>query len=152
MLIPESKRVSDLLNEFRQTSNHIAVVLDEYGGTAGIVTIEDILEEIVGEIRDEFDADEALSTAQVLPDGTMIVDARTSVDDINEALGADLPTNDDYDTVGGYISAQAGRIPQAGEVVITEHLQAQIIEADPRRILKAHVRVRSRTDGTGEPD
>ena len=152
MLIPESKRVSDLLNEFRQNSNHIAVVLDEYGGTAGIVTIEDILEEIVGEIRDEFDADEALSTAQVLPDGTMIVDARTSVDDINEALGADLPTNDDYDTVGGYISAQAGRIPQAGEVVITEHLQAQIIEADPRRILKAHVRVRSRTDGTGEPD
>jgi len=142
MLIPESKRVSDLLNEFRQNRSHIAVVLDEYGGTAGIVTIEDILEEIVGEIRDEYDAEEPAGAPQVMPDGTMIVDARTSVDDINEALGADLPTNDDYDTVGGYISAQVGRIPQAGEEVVTEHLRAQILEADPRRILKARVRVR----------
>lgn len=150
MLIPESKRVSDLLNEFRQTRSHIAVVLDEYGGTAGIVTIEDILEEIVGEIRDEYDAEEAVSAAQVLPDGTMIVDARTSVEDVNEALGADLPTHDDYDTVGGYISAQAGRIPQAGEVVMTEHLRAQILEADPRRILKAQVTVRRDADGDTE--
>jgi len=143
MFIPESKRLGDLLKEFQQSRNHIAVVLDEYGGTAGIVTIEDILEEIVGDIRDEYDGEEAPPATQLLPDGAMLVDARTTIDAVNEALGAGLPENDGYDTVGGHISAEAGRIPEAGETITTSYLTAEIIEADPRRILKAKVRVRS---------
>ena len=139
--IPESKRVGDLLKDFRQSHTHLAVVLDEYGGTAGIVTIEDIIEEIVGEIHDEYDGDEAPSAPELLPDGAMVVDARSTIAHVNEVLRADLPTDADYDTVGGYISAQLGRIPQAGEAVTTEHLQAEILAADPRRVLKAKIRV-----------
>jgi CBS domain containing-hemolysin-like protein len=149
--IPESKRVGDLLKDFRQSRTHLAVVLDEYGGTAGIVTIEDIIEEIVGEIHDEFDGDDALPAAEVLADGTMVVDARSTIAHVNEALDADLPTNEDYDTVGGYISAQVGRIPQAGEAVTTEHLLAEILDADPRRILRAKIRVRRDRGGDERP-
>ncbi|MBN2451911.1 MAG: HlyC/CorC family transporter, partial [Lentisphaeria bacterium] len=105
VFVPETKNVGDLLDEFRQTSNHFAVVLDEYGGTAGVVSIEDILEEIVGDIRDEYDADEVIPTAEALPDGAMVVDARTTVDEINQALELDLPEDEDFDTVGGYISS-----------------------------------------------
>jgi CBS domain containing-hemolysin-like protein len=149
--IPESKRVGELLKDFRQSRTHLAVVLDEYGGTAGIVTIEDIIEEIVGEIRDEYDGDEGLPSAEVLADGGMIVEARSTIAQVNEALDAGLPTNEDYDTVGGYLSAQAGRIPQAGEAVTTEHLCAEILDADPRRILKAKIRVRREPGGDNRP-
>ena len=145
--IPESKRVGEMLKDFRQSRTHLAVVLDEYGGTAGIVTIEDIIEEIVGEIHDEYDGDEAPPATELLADGAMVVDARSTIVQVNEALAADLPTNEDYDTVGGYISAQVGRIPQAGEAVTTEHLLAEIVDADPRRILKAKIRVRRNRDG-----
>jgi CBS domain containing-hemolysin-like protein len=145
-LVPESKRVGELLKDFRQSHTHLAVVVDEYGGTAGIVTIEDIIEEIVGEIHDEYDGAEQRPAVEVLADGTMVVDARSTIAQVNEALDADLPTNEDYDTVGGYVSAQVGRIPQAGETVTTEHLFAEIVDADPRRILKAKIRVRRARD------
>lgn len=151
LFVPASKRVGDLLKEFQQSRNHLAVVLDEYGGTAGIVTIEDILEEIVGEIRDEYDTEDMPPLAQPLPDGSMLVDARTSIEAVNEALGAGLPTDEDYDTVGGYISAEAGRIPEVGETVTTRRLVAEIIQADPRRILKARIRVRT-DEHDDEPD
>jgi CBS domain containing-hemolysin-like protein len=146
VFVPESKRLGDLLKEFQQSRNHIAVVLDEYGGTAGIVTIEDILEEIVGDIRDEYDTEDTAPAAEVLPDGAMLVDARTTIDAVNEALDCSLPTDGAYDTVGGYVSAEAGRIPEAGETITTPHLVAEIIAADPRRILKAKVRARCDLD------
>jgi len=140
VFIPETKNIGDLLTEFQQNRNHFAVVLDEYGGTAGIVTFEDILEEIVGEIRDEYDANETSPTTQELPDGALVVDARMTIDELNEALDAQIPEDDDYDTLGGYISTQAGRIPRAGENFETEHLALEIISADPRRVLKAKVK------------
>ncbi len=139
VFIPETKNIGDLLQEFRQNQNHFAVVLDEYGGTAGIVTIEDILEEIVGEIRDEYDGEETPPVAEELPEGKLIVDARITIDEINELLGVELPDDEDYDTIGGYISSFAGRIPQAGERVKTDRVVAEIVGADPRRILKLKV-------------
>ena len=147
VFIPETKNVGDLLTEFQQNSNHFAIVLDEYGGTAGIVTFEDILEEIVGEIRDEYDTNESVPCKQILPDGNVIVDARISIDELNEILGIDLPEDEDYDTLGGYISTCSGRIPKAGEIVETDGLILEVISADPRRVLKAKVR---RKEGTME--
>lgn len=149
VFIPETKNVGDLLQEFRQTRNHFAVILDEYGGTAGIVTFEDILEEIVGEIRDEYDIEIDHPTRQELPDGTLVVDARTTIDEINEELEIELPEDEDFDTVGGYISAYVGRIPQAGETVETDQLVAEILGADPRRILKMKVWRKPAPDETG---
>ncbi|MCK5803420.1 MAG: HlyC/CorC family transporter [Lentisphaeria bacterium] len=139
VFVPETKNIGDLLEEFQRDRNHFAVVLDEYGGTAGIVSFEDILEEIVGEIQDEYDADEVHPTTEVLPDGTSVVDARMTIDELNEVLRTELPEDDDYDTLGGYISAAAGRIPIVGEVVETEHLVVEVLEADLRRVLKAKV-------------
>ena len=140
VFIPETKNVGDLLQEFRQNRNHFAIVLDEYGGTAGIVTFEDILEEIVGEIRDEYDTNESLPTTQVLPDGGLVADARMTIAELNEALDTEMPEDEDFDTLGGYISAHAGRIPQAGEAIETDLLTFEIVSAEPRRVLKAKVR------------
>lgn len=144
--IPESKNIGDLLAEFQQSRNHFAVVLDEYGGTAGIVTFEDILEEIVGEIRDEYDDEEAPPPIERLPDGTVTVDARISIDELNDAMALEIPDDQDFDTLGGYISACAGRIPQAGETLKTDWLEIEILVADPRRVVKARVRRRPLTE------
>ena len=140
VFIPETKNIGDLLTEFQQNNNHFAVVLDEYGGTAGIVTFEDILEEIVGEIRDEFDANETEATRQMLPDGHVVMDARLGIDELNEALDLELSEDEDFDTIGGYISAFAGRIPQAGEVIDTGVLCIEVMEADPRRVLTVKIK------------
>ena len=138
--IPETKNIGDLLAEFQQTNHQFAVVLDEYGGTAGVVTVEDILEEIVGEIRDEYDINEEDVEVEELSDGSLVSDARLSIDRLNEILDMDLPEDEDYDTLGGYISSQAGRIPQKGESVETDALAVEVLEADPRRVRKAKVR------------
>ncbi len=104
------------------------------------MTLEDIIEEIVGDIRDEYDGKPPAPSAQALPDGDMIADARLTIAELNELLDVELPEDDDYDTLGGYISAQAGRIPQAGEHLVTEHLDLEILAADPRRVMKAKIR------------
>ena len=150
VFIPETKNIGDLLAEFQQSRNHFAVVLDEYGGTAGIVTFEDILEEIVGEIRDEYDADEPQVTKEELPDGSLVVDGRVTVDELEEALDIELPECQDFDTLGGYVSAHAGRIPQAGEVLQTDQLTLEIVSADPRRVLRAKIRRTSDAAAAGE--
>ena len=152
MFVPETKNVGDLLDEFLQQRNHFAVALDEYGGTAGIVTIEDVLEEIVGEIRDEYDTDEVDPTTEMEADGSLVVDARTPLAEINANLGWDLPVDEDFDTLGGYISAQAGRIPQEGESLETEHLAVEILRADPRRVLQVKVRPRAELESSGEDE
>jgi CBS domain containing-hemolysin-like protein len=136
IFIPETKHVSDLLEEFKQNQIHIAVVIDEYGGTAGVVTIEDILEEIVGEIRDEFDDDEKDPLRTVHHDGSVLVDGRTPIGEINEMLDVSISEEEEYDTIGGYVTAELGRIPRVSENVAVGDLECRILEADERKITK----------------
>ena len=135
--IPETKNIGDLLEEFQQMLSQMAVVVDEYGGTAGIVTLEDIIEEIVGEIHDEYELLKNEATIRYLPDGGVIVNARTPIHELNEEMDLDIPEEYDFDTLGGYVSYVLGRIPEKGEVLETENFHLEIMSADQRRILKA---------------
>ncbi|TWG94303.1 magnesium and cobalt transporter [Luteimonas sp. J16] len=141
VLIPESKKLNVLLREFRQSRNHMAIVIDEYGGVAGLVTIEDVLEEIVGEIDDEHDDaedPEALIAAQA--DGQYVVDALTPIDDFNERFGADFD-DDEYDTIGGLVTAAIGHLPEAGEELTLGRFGFRVARADARRLHALHVTV-----------
>lgn len=150
MFIPESKNVSDLLDEFRQNRTHLAVVLDEYGGTAGIVTIEDILEEIVGEIHDEYDQEEIeLSESErINKDGFIYDDGRMPVWEVNKLLDLDISEEQGYDTLAGYIMASQGKIPLTGEKITTEHLEVEILEADRRKLLKVKIKKKEEEQNT----
>ncbi len=133
--VPETKKIRDLFQEFKRQRQHIAIVLDEYGGTAGLVTIEDILEEIVGEIVDEHqEADEVMFTRT--GPGEARVSARTRVAEINELLELALPEDDSYDSVGGWLTATLGRIPATGEQGEIEDLRLRykVLDASPRKI------------------
>ena len=141
VLIPESKRLDVLLREFRASRNHMAIVIDEYGGVAGLVTIEDVLEEIVGEIDDEHDDaedDSRLIAAQA--DGQFVVDALTPIADFNERFGADFD-DDEYDTIGGLVTAAIGHLPEAGEELVLGRFAFRVARADARRLLALHVGV-----------
>ena len=133
VFIPESKRLNVLLKEFRSNRNHIAIVVDEYGGVAGLVTIEDVLEQIVGEIEDEFDFDE--DEDNILRDrhGRYRVKALTEIADFNETLGTQF-SDEDFDTVGGLVVSEFGRLPKRGESVFLEGLKFQVLRADSRRL------------------
>jgi CBS domain containing-hemolysin-like protein len=134
--VPETRRIGDLLKDVQQKGIPLAVVVDEYGGSVGIVTIEDMLEEIVGEIEDEYDARERLY--EILADGSFRMDARMEIDAINEILGLHLPTGD-YATLAGFILAQLERIPQRGELLIHDGLMLEIEEATNRAVERVHV-------------
>jgi putative hemolysin len=129
--VPETKSVSELLRELQARKVHIAIVVDEYGGTAGLVTIEDILEEIVGEIQDEYDPEEFLMQ-QVSPD-EYIFSARMDLDDINDIMGTSLPT-EDADTLGGLVYNVLGRVPLVGDGIDVEDLHLTVLDVDGRRI------------------
>jgi len=116
VFVPESKRLNELLRDFRSNRNHLALVVDEFGNTAGLITIEDVLEEIVGEIEDEFDEHEAVSGIVTLADGTHRVAGDTDIVDVNAAFGTQLP-EDDFDTIGGLVAHEFGRVPRRGEDV-----------------------------------
>lgn len=137
--VPESKPLRDLLHEFQNQKLHIAVVLDEYGGTAGIVTIEDILEEVVGEITDEFEKTPAEPFKQI-DDLTFEVDARMYIDDVNEELDIELPEDEDYDTIGGFVFSHLGYIPKAGETFDYENLTIAVTAAGPRVVKKLKIK------------
>ena len=143
IFIPETKAVDELLEEIQRTRNHFAVVIDEYGGTSGIVTFEDIIEEIVGDIRDEYDSPvDAAEKPQLRPDGSVELEARTSVSDVNEILGIEIPEMEHADTIGGYICAELGRIPEQGEVFTMPDLfKAYILKADKRKILRLKITI-----------
>lgn len=138
-LVPESKPVIDLLAEFRQRKVHLAIVLDEYGGTAGLITIEDILEEIVGEIQDEYEEDEVEPAIEVIADGVHEVDARVEIPALEAHLDIDLPEDRDYDTVGGLVFAELGRIPEAGETFEIEEHRVTVTDAERTKVLKVKV-------------
>ena len=133
VLIPEAKRLNVLLKEFRLSRIHMAIVVDEHGGVAGLVTIEDVLEQIVGRIDDEHDeaADTTLIAAQ--PDGQFAVDALTPISDFNERFGADFP-DDEYDTVGGLVTSAIGHLPEAGEELALGRFHFRVGRADRRRV------------------
>jgi len=142
VLIPDSKRLNVLLKEFRLSRNHMAIVVDEHGGVAGLVTIEDVLEQIVGEIDDEHDdapGEQTLIEAQA--DGQFVVDALTPIADFNERFGADFD-DDEYDTLGGLITAAIGHLPEAGEEILLGRFDFRIARADARRVHALHVGVR----------
>jgi len=136
--VPETKPLRALLHEFQDQKLHIAVVLDEYGGTAGIVTLEDILEELVGEITDEYEKTPQESIRKV-DENTIEVDARTYVDDLNDNYALDLPDDEDYDTVGGFVFSRLGYVPKAGESFDYENLKFTIASAEPRRVKRVRI-------------
>lgn len=138
--VPETKKVDDLLREMQRNRIHIAIVVDEYGGTAGLVTVEDILEEIVGEIQDEYDREEA--TLEAVGEGEYLVDARMNLYDLNEQLGADLPT-EPADTLGGLIYGLLGRVPVPGDVVEIGDWRVEVLTVVGRRIGRVRM---TRTD------
>lgn len=133
--VPETKPISDLLREMQKTQQHLAVVVDEFGGTAGIVTIEDLVEEIVGEIVDEYDEEEPMV---VEVDGEWVVDARLDVDELSEIVGTALPS-DEWDTVGGLLLELAGRVPEEGERFDHEGLVFTATAVQGRRVSKVRV-------------
>ncbi len=134
--VPETKPVKDLLNELRTKKSHLAVIVDEYGGTSGIVTIEDIVEEIIGEIRDEYDVEEDPFLPQ--DDGTVIVSARTNLDEFEERFQVNLPRGA-YDTLGGYIINIMGRVPSKDEEILSQGLRMRICGGDRKRITRVIV-------------
>jgi magnesium and cobalt transporter len=133
VFVPESKRLNVLLREFRANRNHMAVVVDEYGGVAGLVTIEDVLEQIVGEIEDEYDFDESEDNIVREQSGHYRVKAQTEIADFNRVFGTDLPDTD-FDTVGGLILHRFGRLPKRGEATTIGSLRFQVLRADSRRL------------------
>ena len=146
--VPEAKKVDELLTEMQSGGVHMALVVDEYGGVAGVVTLEDIVEEIVGEIRDEYDQGE-VQLYERLPEGGYLIQGRATIDEFNEITGLDL--SDEYaDTLGGYIYGQLGRVPQPGEVVRNDNFDFTVEEVVARRILKVKVQKIPEPESTTE--
>ncbi len=131
-IVPETMPINDLLKQMQVQNFQMAVVVDEYGGTAGIVCMEDIIEELVGEIRDEYDLAE--KEIQKRPDGSVLVKASLAVDDLNEELGLGIPKSDEYDSIGGYVISELGTIPKVGDTLSTGDLEITVQNATPRRI------------------
>jgi magnesium and cobalt transporter len=133
VFIPDSKRLNVLLREFRVSRNHMAVVVDEYGGVAGLVTIEDVLEQIVGDIEDEYDFDEAEDNIRLDQSGGYRVKAQTEIEDFNAAFDCALEA-EDVDTIGGLILNHLGRVPKRNETIDLEGLRFRVLRADSRRL------------------
>ena len=141
VLIPESKKLNVLLKEFRLSRNHMAIVVDEYGGVAGLVTIEDVLEQIVGEIDDEHD--EAVDDSKLIAvqaDGQYVVDALTPIEDFNARFGAGFP-DDEYDTIGGLVTDAIGHLPEIGDELALDRFVFRVARANARRVQAFHVTV-----------
>jgi len=136
--IPETKKISQLMRELQKQKIHMAVVIDEFGGTEGLVTMEDILEEIVGEIHDEYD--EELKDVEASADGSFLINARISVRDFNERFQTDIPLADEYETISGFVTKLIGRIPELNEEIKHENLSFIIVKKSQRRIRLVRVR------------
>jgi CBS domain containing-hemolysin-like protein len=137
--VPETKRVHDLLKEFQRQHCQIAIVVDEYGGTAGLVTLEDLLEEIVGEIRDEYDQESEPITDE--GDGAFVFSGKVNIDEVAERLATPIEP-EGFETVGGYLLAHLGRVPAVGEQFDIDGLSVEVLEAERRRVNKVRIRRR----------
>jgi len=137
--VPETKLLRELLHEFQNQKLHIAVVLDEFGGTAGIVTLEDIIEELVGEITDEYEKTPSKPIRKIDAE-TIEVDARTYIDDLNDEFELDLPEDEDYDTIGGFVFSYLGYIPKTGTQFDYENLSFNIVQAESRKIKRIRIK------------
>jgi len=137
VFIPESKRLNVLLRDFRANRNHMAIVVDEYGGVAGLITIEDVLEQIVGDIEDEYDFDEEEDNILAVKDGEhgacWRVKALTEIEQFNEVLGTDF-SDEDVDTIGGLVANHLGRVPRKGDTFEIDHLRFEVLRADARQV------------------
>jgi magnesium and cobalt transporter len=129
--VPETKRVASLLNEIRNAKSHLFIVVDEYGGTAGLVTLEDVLEELVGEITDE--SDPSVEDDEPSLEGRIELSGRLNIDDANDEYGLDLP-KDGWDTVGGLVLDLKGGVPDVGDVLTTERYRLTVVRMDGRRV------------------
>ncbi|MGL5278065.1 MAG: hemolysin family protein [Cetobacterium sp.] len=136
--VPETKSIIEILQEFKSKKVHIAIVLDEYGGIGGVLTIEDLLEEIVGEIRDEFDNEEEESIKEI-DDNRYEVDAMLDIETINKNLSIDLPISEDYESLGGLIMSELGKIPAIGDVVDFEDVKLVVVEVEKMRVSKVEI-------------
>lgn len=135
--VPETKKISALLRELQEQKIHMAIVIDEFGGTEGIITLEDIIEEIVGEIHDEYD--EELKEIETAADGSFLVNARINIKDFNQKFHANIPENPDYETISGFLHKISGRIPEMGEEIIYEDIKFIIVKKSLRRIRQVKV-------------
>lgn len=135
--IPETKKISELLKDLRDKKSHMTIVIDEYGGTAGILTLEDIIEEIIGDIMDEYDAEVTRIVEQ--DDGTILVDAQLDVEDLEDYLGVELPEGK-FESVGGFIISLMGKVPDVQEKVVFGNLEMVVAAADSRKIEKVLIR------------
>jgi magnesium and cobalt transporter len=144
VFIPESKRLNILLKEFRSNRNHIAIVVDEYGGVAGMVTIEDVLEQIVGDIEDEYDYDEDEDNIIQNAQGQYRVKALTEIADFNEVIGTNF-SDDEFSTIGGLIVHQFGHLPKRGEEITFDHIHVKVLRADSRRLHSVMVELEKNT-------
>jgi magnesium and cobalt transporter len=140
IFIPEAKRLNVLLKEFRSNRNHIAIVVDEYGGIAGMVTIEDVLEQIVGDIEDEYDYDEDEDNIIQNADGQFRVKALTEISDFNEIVGTDL-SDEEFSTIGGLVVNQFGHLPKRNDEISFDGLHVKVLRADSRRLHSISVEV-----------
>jgi len=138
VFVPESKRLNVLLRDFRANRNHIAIVVDEYGGVSGLVTIEDVLEQIVGDIEDEYDFDEAEDNIIAEANGRYRVKAQTEIAVFNEKFGSEL-SDEEFDTVGGLVLKAFGRLPKRGETTTVDKFRFRVVRADSRRIYTLQV-------------
>ena len=138
--VPETKYVDDLLKEFKKGKIHMAIVVDEFGGTSGLVTLEDILEEIVGDIKDEYDIEE--KEIDKVDEKTCIVKGKTEIEKINSQLGIDIPIDEDVNTIGGVIMSIAGKVPRTGEVIKLGNIEFTILKSDERKIERVKIEVK----------
>lgn len=139
LFVPETKNIDDLFKELKNQRIHIAIVVDEYGGTSGLVTIEDLIEEIVGDIQDEYDIEE--DEFILVNEGEYIADARIDIDELSDKLGVTI-SKEDYDTLGGFLVHMSNRIPDVDDVIIYENISFTIIEADERRVAKVGIKMK----------
>lgn len=139
LFIPESMKLDAVLREFQRQKGHLAVVVDEHGGTAGVVTLEDILEEIVGEIRDEYDKEEEEETVKKLEENHFLVDGRTAISDLYKQTGINLPTDEAYDTLGGFVVSELGEIPEENADFVYRQWRFRVVEMDEKRVIKVEI-------------
>jgi putative hemolysin len=148
--VPETKRVTDLLGEFRRGKRKMAIVLDEYGGTAGMVTLGDILGEIVGDIGDEYDRDDP-EPVHFLEPGKAVIEASLRIAEVNEAMELELSEEEDYETLGGFVLAEFGRFPRIGESFEIDGTKFQVTDATDRRVLRVEVEVELQAQASSPP-